>query len=401
MRILKSVQAYYPFQEKGGPVVKVRAIALGLAERAHSVTIFTADYGFHPSSAPEMTASRCRWGWRAHEEGVEAIYLNSLGHYRDLTFNPGVISFAAGSFGDFDLAHVYGIYDFFGPAVGYYCRRRRIPYVVEPMGMFRPIVRNLRMKKLYHRIFGGRLLGGAYRLIATSEQEKNELVSGGFDPARIIVRRNGVDRPSPLPEPGEFRKQWGISSRTRLILFLGRIVPKKSPDLLLDAYARWRRETCNTGDSVLIFAGPEEGNGYCARLRSLARSAGVADRVIFTGPIYDAAKWAAYRDADIFVLPSQNENFGNSAAEAIACGTPVIVTTECGIAPMVGGKCGLVVPHDAGAIAAALRLILGNAGLARRYRDGCSEVMNSLSWDEPLLRMEELYREAIRETASE
>jgi glycosyltransferase involved in cell wall biosynthesis len=401
MRILKSVQAYYPFQEKGGPVVKVRAIALGLAAKAHSITVFTADYGFDPSSAPEMSASRCRWGWRAQEEGVEAIYLSSLGHYRALTFNPGVISFAAGSFGEFDLAHVYGIYDFLGPAVGHYCRRRRIPYVVEPMGMFRPIVRNLRMKKLYHRIFGGRLLSGAYRLIATSQQEKEELLSGGFDPARIIVRRNGVDRPCCLPEPGEFRKQWGISPRIKLVLFLGRIVPKKSPDLLLEAYARWRREMCEGTDSMLIFAGPEEEAGYCARLKSLARSAGIADRVIFTGPLYGAAKWAAYRDADIFVLPSQNENFGNSAAEAIACGTPVIVTAECGIAPMVDGKCGLVVPHDAGAIAAALEFVLGNADLARNFRDGCSETMQSLSWNEPLLAMEKLYREAIRETAKE
>ena len=56
---------------------------------------------------------------------------------------------------------------------------------------------------------------------------------------------------------------------------------------------------------------------------------------MFTGPLYDEAKWAAYRDADLFVLPSQSENFGNAAAEAIACGTPVMVTDRCGIAPLV------------------------------------------------------------------
>jgi glycosyltransferase involved in cell wall biosynthesis len=399
MRILKSVQAYYPFQEKGGPVVKVRAIARGLAARAHSVTVYTADHGFDPTSAPEMQAEKCRWGWRAREEGVETIYLNSLGHYRGVTFNPRVISFAAGSCGNFDLAHVYGLYDLLGPAFGYYCRRRRIPYVVEPMGMFRPIVRNLRMKKLYHRIFGNRLLSGAYRLIATSEQEKEELISGGFDPVRVIVRHNGVEAPACLPEAGEFRRRWGISPETRLILFLGRIVPKKSPDLLIEAYAGWRRESREGGESKLILAGPEEGNGYGDRLKSLAHSAGVADHVIFTGPLYNATKWAAYRDADVFILPSLNENFGNSAAEAIACGTPVIVTAECGIAPMVDRKCGLVVPHDSAAVTAALRLLLGNAELTARFRTGCAELRHALSWNEPLRKMEELYREAIREAA--
>ena len=64
---------------------------------------------------------------------------------------------------------------------------------------------------------------------------------------------------------------------------------------------------------------------------------------MFTGPLYGDAKWAAYRDADLFVLPSQNENFGNTAAEAVACGTPVLVTDRCGIAPIVDRRAGVVV----------------------------------------------------------
>jgi glycosyltransferase involved in cell wall biosynthesis len=400
MRILKSVQAYYPFREKGGPVVKVRAIALGLAARTNSVTVLTADYGFDPIQAPEMTANKHPWGWHAQEGGVDAVYLNSLGRYRALTFNPGVISFAAGSFNNFDLAHVYGLYDLFGPAVGYFCRRRKIPYFVEPMGMFQPIVRSLRMKKIYHRVFGNPLLRGAYCLIATSEQEKQELIAGGFDFARIVVRRNGVEVPGVLPARGSFRKQWGIPSEAKLILFLGRLVSKKSPDLLLEAFARWRRESGGGSNSVLVLAGPEEGDGYGPRLRSQARATGIAANVIFTGPLYDDAKWSAYRDADVFVLPSQNENFGNSAAEAIACGTPVIVTTHCGIAPMIEGKSGLVVSHDVAAVARALKLLLGEPEYAQRLRSNCAQVKHGLFWEEPLVQMEALYREAIVEATS-
>jgi glycosyltransferase involved in cell wall biosynthesis len=400
MRILNSAQAYYPFQEKGGPVVKVRAIARGLAARGHSVTVLTADYGFKPSLTPEMTAEKCRWGWRTHEKGVETIYLRSLSRYRALTINPAVVNFAAGSVTEFDLAHIYGLYDLLGPVVGLFCRRHTIPYVVEPMGMHRPIVRNLRMKRIYHRLLGNRLLKGAHRLIATSEQERQELIAGGIRPESIAVRRNGIEVPESLPAPGAFRREWHISPQAKLILYLGRLVPKKSPDLLLESFTSWRREASNGENSVLVMAGPEEEKGYGTRLKSLAASAGIAANVLFTGPLYDDAKWAAYRDADVFVLPSQNENFGNSAAEAMACGTPVIVTDRCGIAPLVGQKAGLVVTYDSAAIANALNSLLEDAGLAARLRAGCGETAANLSWYEPLSQIEALYHEAVGVTAN-
>ena len=393
MRILKTVQAYYPFQEKGGPVVKVRAIALGLAHRGHSVTVLTADFGFEPSLAPAMKAEKCRWGWCAQEQGVEAIFLRSLGHYRALTLNPGVMKYCSASLAKHDVVHIYGLYDLLGPAAAFFCRRYHIPYVVEPMGMFRPIVRNFRAKKLYHLLLGNRLLRRAHRVIATSEQEKQELVTGRIDSARVVVRRNGIDVPVSLPPAGAFREKWTIAPQARIILFLGRLVPKKSPDLLLNAFALWRRETPHAAESVLVFAGPDEHDGYLARLKSLAVASDIAENVLFTGPLYDDAKWAAYRDADVFVLPSQNENFGNSAAEAMACGTPVIVTDQCGIAPIVEGRAGLVVPHDSRAIAAALKLLLDGGNLAGQFRDACPGVVRGLSWEQPLSQMEAIYRD--------
>jgi len=391
MRILKTVQAYYPFQEKGGPVVKVRAIALGLAHRGHNVTVLTADFGFEPSLAPAMKAEKCRWGWCAQEQGVEAIFLRSRGHYRALTFNPDVMKYCSASLAKHDVVHIYGLYDLLGPAAAFFCRRYHIPYVVEPMGMFRPIVRNFRAKKLYHLLLGNRLLRGAQRVIATSEQEKQELVIGGIDSARVVVRRNGIDIPVSLPPAGAFRQERAISPQARIVLFLGRLVPKKSPDLLVDAFALWRRETPHAADSVLVFAGPDEHDGCLARLKSLAAASGIAGNVLFTGPLYDDAKWAAYRDANVFVLPSQNENFGNSAAEAMACDTPVIVTDQCGIAPIVDGRAGLVVPHDSRAIAAALKKLLNDDALAGRFRDACPGVVRGLSWEQPLSQMEAIY----------
>ena len=147
----------------------------------------------------------------------------------------------------------------------------------------------------------------------------------------------------------------------------------------------------------MVMAGPDEGDGFRRNLESHAAQLGLNGNVLFTGPLYEDAKWAAYRDADVFVLPSQNENFGNTAAEAIACGTPVLVTDRCGIAPLVEGRAGIVVSHERAAIEAGLTRILEDTALAARLREGCKAVTDSLSWNEPLEQMEALYREVIAE----
>ncbi|MBZ5659128.1 MAG: glycosyltransferase [Acidobacteriia bacterium] len=395
MQLLYVTQSYFPFLDKGGPTVKVRALARGMASLGHGVTVLTADFGLDDAKRRAIQAVPNLWGYEANEDGVEAVYLRSRARYRALTWNPGVADFCRDRLAAIDLVHIYGMYDLIGPRIARQCREIGRPYLVEPMGMFRPIVRNIGMKRLYHAVLGGPMIAGASRVIATSEQERDELVEGGVPAAKIVVRRNGIDVPSQLPPRGYFRNEWEISKDVKLILFLGRLVSKKSPDLLLEAFSRWQRRSQGSQGSVLVFAGPDEGDGYRQRLEALAAKMGLNGGVLFTGPLYDEAKWAAYRDADLFVLPSQNENFGNTAAEAVACGTPVLVTDRCGIAPIVDRRAGLVVPHDCDALQAGLGRILDDPEFAAHLRTGCAGVARSLGWTEPLAEMETLYRELV------
>lgn len=391
MRILKVSQTYFPFQAEGGRPTKVRALANGLARRGHDVTVLTTDMGFGKPGGPPEPPSRIRWGWRAEEGGVAAIYLRTWARYRALTLNPEILSFCAETLGSFDVVHIYGLYDLIGFPVASRCSRRGIPYVVEPIGMFRPIVRSLWLKRAYHFLGGKRLVQRASRVIATSDKEQEEFISGGIAESNIIVRRNGVEVPERLPEPGSFRRERGIPAKAKLILFLGRLIAKKSPDLLLRAYAKWRQDAGRVMTSVLVLGGPDEGDGYLPKLENLSRELGLGEIVQFTGPLYDQAKWAAYRDADVFVLPSQHENFGNTAAEAVACGAPVIVTDRCGIAPVVNGRAGLVVPYDEAELEGALEKILAEESPRDRYQIGCEEVARDLTWKEPITEMEALY----------
>ena len=163
MRVLSIVQFYFPFQDRGGPVVKVRSLAESLVKRGHQVTVLTADLGLSGVSGFGAKIERCKWGLRWEDEGVEAVYLPTRGRYRAFTLNPGVVGFCVASLRSFDVVHFYGLYDLLGPAAGYFCRRQGVPYVVEPMGMYRPIDRSLRFKRLWHGTMGKAFLQNAAR----------------------------------------------------------------------------------------------------------------------------------------------------------------------------------------------------------------------------------------------
>jgi glycosyltransferase involved in cell wall biosynthesis len=394
VRILNVVQAYYPFQDKGGPVVKVRALAHGLVRRGHQVTVLTADLGLDRHDWPGMKLERCKWGWRSEQDGVEAIYLSTLGGYRALTINPRVIRFCRDSLPGFDLVHFYGLYDLLGPAVSSSARRRGIPYVIEPMGMYRPIDRAFRLKLLWHRSIGGGFWRNAAQIVATSEMEQHELLADGVTPARVVVRYNGIgaDLCSSLPPRGSFRAKWSISPQEQLILFLSRLIPRKGADMLIESFAKVCPES-----GRLVIAGPEGELGYRAQLEKCAKDSGVEARVIFTGPVYDEEKRALLADADLFVLPSRYENFANAPAEAMACGIPVIITNACGIRSLVEGRAGLVIAPEKEALAEALGAMIHDKQLYARLQEGCRQVADELSWDRLTEQMERYYSQAMAE----
>lgn len=395
MRILNVTQSYSPFFEFGGPPVKVRALAEGLARRGHQVSVLTTDWGLEQrfeKTPKEAPASEGPYGRAREIGGVAVVYLAKWLHYRAASWNPGLRKYLRAELKNFDVAHIFGLYDLLGPGTAAECRKHGIPYVVEPIGMYLPIVRNLWLKRIYHRFLGREMVEGASLVVATAEQERRELVSGGIAKEKILLRRNGVDSPSVLPERGSFREEFEIPANAKLVLFLGRLSEKKSPDLLLKAFAGATGSGPGRGRRAdLAFVGPDEA-GMKARLRKMAKSLGLGERVHFSDALEGEAKWQAYRDADIFVLPSQNENFGNTAAEAVAAGTPVIVTDQCGIAPLLEDVAGMVVKHDEKDLRGALARLLEDNGLRTKLKDGCKIAYHRLDWEEPLAEMEAAYQ---------
>jgi glycosyltransferase involved in cell wall biosynthesis len=108
---------------------------------------------------------------------------------------------------------------------------------------------------------------------------------------------------------------------------MGRLHPKKGCDLLLEAYAA---TMANDPEWRLVFAGPDAFH-WQKKLVARARTLGIADRIVWTGMLRDSMKWSALAAAEVFALPSHQENFGIAVAESLACGVPVLISREVNI----------------------------------------------------------------------
>lgn len=113
----------------------------------------------------------------------------------------------------------------------------------------------------------------------------------------------------------------------RLLLYLSRIHEKKGCDLLVEAFAK---VAANDPDLRLVMAGPDQ-TGWVAKLKEQAARLGVADRIIWPGMLLGDDKWGAFYSAEVFCLPSHQENFGIVVAEAMACGKPVLISNKVNI----------------------------------------------------------------------
>ena len=416
MRLLKVTQTYYPYLDRGGAAVKVQALAQNLSRRGTEVTVVTADLG--PQTINGSSGEHAEPGEPYIHHKLEVCYLSTTWRYRTTTVNPGIARFCYRRLRGFDMVHIYGLYDLLGPVVAWFCRKWKIPYLVEPIGMYIPIVRSLKKKRLYHRILGRPLMKGAALLIATSELEKTELVNNGVDPEKISVRYNGLNLKEyeHLPEKGELRRELGLSADEYMVLYLGRLSRKKGLDMLLRAFAPL------SAKASLVIVGPDDGDGCLQQLERLRVELCLEDKVMLRGPRFGKEKLQGFVDADLFVLPSWSENFGNAAAEAIGCGVPAIVTDRCGIAPIVDARVGIVVPfegdasaidavnrHDAiqkkpddsyqanvKALRGALESMIRDPDMLAKFRANTHLVKEELSWETQITKQEQIYQQVLK-----
>jgi glycosyltransferase involved in cell wall biosynthesis len=285
-----------------------------------------------------------------------------------------------------DVVHLFGFRDVVTTSVAAWSRLRSIPYVFEPLGMFEPRVRKVRLKKAFDATVAARVAGSASAIIVTSEHERRSVIDAGAPANLIRVRGNGFPTVTPSRErPGPMRRSLGLPDEP-IVLSVGRIASGKGIELLLDVMV-------NLPATHLVFAGPDDGHGVGEAIDRAARSGPTAGRIHRLGPVDDPLE--LYPDADVFVLASEGESFGMVAAEAAASGTPVVVTDRCGIAEVLGPDGALVVSYERDAVLEALRSVLGDPALAGRLRVRGREIAAANDWSVIVERQEQIYREAL------
>jgi glycosyltransferase involved in cell wall biosynthesis len=214
--------------------------------------------------------------------------------------------------------------------------RGRVPYVVFSHGMLDPYFKRAfplkHLKKwLYWLPVEYWVLRGARHVLFTCAAEA-ELAKQSFWLHRwnAWVTPFGTIPPEGDPEvQGEaFFAACPAARGRRLVLFLGRIDRKKGCDLLVDAFVKL---AAREPELDLVMAGPDLQNWRAELVRG-AETAGVAERIHWPGMLRGDAKWGAFHAAEVFALPSHQENFGIAVAEALGCGTPVLLSDKVNIA---------------------------------------------------------------------
>lgn len=260
-----------------------------------------------------------------------------------------------------DVIHVMNHWTLLNAVVYRAARRTGRPYVVCPAGALRIYGRSNLLKKLYSKSIGNRIIQNAAACVAIADNEIDRFRHYGVRDDHIALIPNGVDPDAfRAADPKAFRKKFGIDDLP-FILFMGRLNPIKGPDLLLQAFCQVKGLF---DDLQLVFAGPD--GGMLATLKTMAHQADVADRVHFIGHISGSDKAGAYSAARLLVIPSRQEAMSIVVLEAGVCGTPVLITDECGFNEVenIGG--GRVVGASAKALESGLLEMLKDPASLRR-----------------------------------
>ena len=256
------------------------------------------------------------------------------------------------------------------------------PLVIAPRGTLSPIAlaRSRWMKKVFWAILQGPAVRSAACFHATSEQEYRDIRRAGLRQPVAIVP-NGVDIPAVSAKPK--------ASGSRTLLYLGRIHPIKGIDNLLRA---WQRVASQFPNWQLRLVGPDS-NGYRAQLERLSTELQLP-RVVFAGPRYGADKQTEYAAADLYVLPSHTENFGMSAAEALAQGVPIVTSVGTPWQGVREHGCGWCVSADVAGLEGALKeaLALDRPTLESMGRAGREWMGREFSWTRVARDLEQTYR---------
>ena len=371
----------------GGPPIVVSELALELTGQGTHCEVVTT-HGYRVGQARRLLPAAPAPGVPVHnfDAGFGLAARTWTGYSREL------FRFLRDRAAGFDLIHIHEIWHF--PAYAAVCAARRhgVPYVFTIHGELSDWgLRQKAVKKRIYRFFVlDRMLREAGALHAITRAEKEQVRKLGFE-TPVLIAPNGIEQPGfeALPSPQKLVQRFPELEGKRVVLFLGRLHPKKGLDILARSFSRIAGRF---DDAMLLVVGPDK-FGTRKNMEAILGSKGLLDRTVFTGLLTGEDKLAALRCADVFVLPSHSDVLGIAVLEAMAARLPVIITTGCEFPEVSEQQAGLVVEADEASIAGAMSRLLADADLRRDMgRQGHALVTERYTWPAAAAKMGELYR---------
>lgn len=316
----------------GGPVTWVFQTGVLLEKEGHTVHIVAAD---EPDSEAVKNSPLT-----VHGVG------EGKGGYR---YQPNIVDWAEKHVHEYDVVVGHSIWAHPFRSLAEAAMRKGVPFFAIPHGMldpyFTPRFSYQHLKKsIYYRLYLRKILENCSGVIYTCIAER-ELARTSFAPYQVqeFVMEFGaeIDLVSPSDGKAAIEKILPIISDQPYFVFLSRIHPKKACDIMIEGFGRALADS----HYQLVVAGPGP-DELISRLKQIAASVGIADRVHFTGMLKGHEKAGALQGAQAFVLPSHQENFGIAIAEAMAYGTPVIISDKVNIYQEIQNEGAGLICHD-------------------------------------------------------
>ncbi len=370
-------------QKSGGPCTVVREMVHHLHDAGVSVSIV--------STLPRLRSTRTI---PEHSDLGEIIFGAYFGSYSGVSLD--LLSWLRKNVGGFDLVHLHSVMNVVSFLTMRLCRKNRVPFIVTPHGILDEYsFRQKHLKKwLFFNGFERRLLKRALAIHCATEYERNQLVRF-FPPSKLTAIPFGTNM---LEVAGEAREKKTNDEKkgktTKTILYLGRANKKKGLEMLLEAASRLAKKR---QDFKLFLCGDFESR-YGRQLRQLSRKMAVEPLCSFPGFLNLQEKRSMFESADIFALPSQDENFGVAALEAMACGVPVVVSKQVGLSDEVrDSQAGLVIDPSVDQLCFSLEYFLEHEAMCMEMgKRGREMVKGKYGWSKIIPRYIELYEKCLR-----
>lgn len=391
MKILHIVPTFYPCLAAGGVVNAVYQLAKKQVQVGNDVSVFTTD------SCSEAMNLEDRYN--VDVDGVKTYYFKNLSNFlkNKLTIDtPYALPLKLRKeIKKYDIVHIHEHRHSLAIAASHYALKNNIPYVLQAHGSVLPFFQKEKMKEIFDKLWGFKILHNASKVFALTDVEKDQYLKMGVEEKNIKIVPLGInlEEYGNLPQRGKFREKYNIKMSEKLLLFIGRIHKIKGLDLLIESFTLLNQEIENV---TLAIVGPND--GYLEKLKKLIEELNInPKRVIITGSLYGEDKKEAIVDCDIFVMPSQYESFTTSGLEAMACGKPIVLTKNNHIHTWVDRNVGLSCEYEKKDLSNNIKKLLENPDLMESYgKNGIKEIKEKYNWDSVEKQVKSIYKEIIQ-----